>query len=69
MFRKHSYLGKVISAGSLHLSQGIDTMGVYNLFGIDISDKNAAQFIFPNFSVGLRVDDEEHYNQLEAFIK
>lgn len=40
-----------------------------NLFGVDISDKNASQFIFPNFSVGLRVDDEAHLNQLETFIK
>ena len=42
---------------------------VKNLYGIDISDKNAAQFIYPNFSVGLRVDDALHLNQLEAFIK
>ena len=40
-----------------------------NLFGMDISDKNAAQFIFPNFSVGLRVDDAMHLDQLETFIK
>ncbi len=25
-----------------------------NLFGIDISDKNAGQFIYPNFAIGLR---------------
>jgi carbamoyl-phosphate synthase large subunit len=42
---------------------------VKNLYGIDISDKNAAQFIYPNFSVGLRVDDALHLNQLETFIK
>lgn len=40
-----------------------------NLFGMDISDKNAAQFIFPNFSVGLRVDDTMHLDALETFIK
>ena len=40
-----------------------------NLYGIDISDKNAAQFIYPNFSVGLRVNDKLHLNQLESFIK
>ena len=42
---------------------------VKNLYGIDISDKNAAQFIYPNFSVGLRVDDALHLSQLETFIK
>ena len=40
-----------------------------NLFGIDISDKNAAQFIFPNFSVGLPFTNSEYLKQLEAFIK
>ena len=39
-----------------------------NLFGIDISDKNAAQFIFPNFSVGVRYTNEEYLQKLEAFI-
>ncbi|MFK7832204.1 MAG: ATP-grasp domain-containing protein [Winogradskyella sp.] len=42
---------------------------VKNLYGIDISDKNAAQFIYPNFSVGLRVDDAAHLNELKTFIK
>ncbi len=41
---------------------------VKHLYGIDISDKNAAQFIYPNFSVGLRVDDALYLNQLETFI-
>lgn len=40
-----------------------------NLFGIDISDKNAAQFIFPNFSVGLRFAKTDYFDQLEAFVK
>lgn len=39
------------------------------LYGIDISDKNAAQFIYPNFSVGLRFTDESYLHQLETFIK
>ncbi|MGF1555120.1 ATP-grasp domain-containing protein [Paucihalobacter sp.] len=38
-----------------------------NLFGIDISDKNAAKFIFPNFSVGLRIANCEYLKKLEAF--
>jgi carbamoyl-phosphate synthase large subunit len=40
-----------------------------NLFGIDISDKNAAQFIFPNFSVGLRFTNSEYLQKLEAFVE
>tara|TARA_R100001369_G_scaffold92156_2_gene135768 strand:+ start:221 stop:1171 length:951 start_codon:yes stop_codon:yes gene_type:complete len=40
-----------------------------NLFGIDISDKNAAQFIYPNFSVGLRFTNTSYLHKLEAFIK
>ncbi|TPV35970.1 ATP-grasp domain-containing protein [Paucihalobacter ruber] len=39
------------------------------LYGIDISDKNAAQFIYPNFSVGLRFTDESYLHQLKTFIK
>jgi carbamoyl-phosphate synthase large subunit len=39
------------------------------LFGIDISDRNAAQFIYPNFSLGLRYTDPEYLNQLKSFIK
>ena len=33
-----------------------------------ISDKNAAQFIYPNFSVGLRYTNSEYLHQLETFI-
>jgi carbamoyl-phosphate synthase large subunit len=40
-----------------------------NLFGIDISDKNAAQFIFPNFSVGVRFSFSDYLSRLEEFIK
>ena len=40
-----------------------------NLFGIDISDKNAAQFIYPNFSIGLPFTDPEYLKNLEVFIE
>ena len=40
-----------------------------NLFGIDISDKNAAQFIFPNFSVGLAITHPDYLKKLELFIQ
>lgn len=40
-----------------------------NLYGIDISDKNAAQFIFPNFSVGLPFKHPAYVESLETFIK
>jgi carbamoyl-phosphate synthase large subunit len=39
-----------------------------NLYGIDISDKNAAQFIYPNFSVGARYTHPEYLSQLKSFI-
>jgi carbamoyl-phosphate synthase large subunit len=39
-----------------------------NLFGIDISDKNAAQFIFPNFSLGLPYSDPDYLQRLESFV-
>ena len=40
-----------------------------NLFGIDISDKNAAQFIYPNFSVGLPYTHPDYLKKLEIFIE
>ena len=40
-----------------------------NLFGIDISDKNAAKFIYPNFSIGLPYTHVDYLNSLEIFIK
>lgn len=40
-----------------------------NLFGIDISDKNAAQFIYPNFSVGLLFTHPDYLKRLELFIE
>lgn len=41
---------------------------VNELHGCDISDKNAAQFIFPNFFIGLRVTDESYLENLEKEI-
>jgi carbamoyl-phosphate synthase large subunit len=38
-----------------------------NLYGIDISDKNAAQFIYPNFSVGLPFTHPSYLQALEDF--
>jgi carbamoyl-phosphate synthase large subunit len=40
-----------------------------NLFGIDISNKNAGQFIYPNFSVGLRFTHPDYFKKLELFIE
>ena len=39
-----------------------------NLFGVDITDKNPAQFIYPNFSIGLRCDNPKYLESLEFFI-
>lgn len=39
-----------------------------NLFGIDISNKNAAQFIYPNFSVGVPFSHPDYLQRLELFI-
>ena len=40
-----------------------------NLFGIDISEKNAGQFIYPNFIVGLRCTHPDYLKRLEAYIE
>jgi carbamoyl-phosphate synthase large subunit len=40
-----------------------------NLFGVDISDKNAAPFIYPNFSIGLRFTHPDYLKNLENFIE
>jgi len=40
-----------------------------NLYGIDISEKNAAQFIYPNFSVGVRFTHPDYLHLLEQFIE
>jgi carbamoyl-phosphate synthase large subunit len=39
-----------------------------NLFGIDISNKNAAQFIYPNFSIGVIFTHPDYLQRLELFI-
>ena len=39
------------------------------LFGIDITDKNAAQFIYPNFSVGLPYTSSKYLKKMESFIE
>lgn len=41
---------------------------ISNIYGCDISDKNAARFIFPNFFLGLRFTDENYIPNLERFI-
>jgi carbamoyl-phosphate synthase large subunit len=40
-----------------------------NLYGLDISDRNAGQFIFPNFSVGLPFTHPDYLKNLKLFIK
>jgi carbamoyl-phosphate synthase large subunit len=40
-----------------------------NLFGIDISEKNASQFIYPNFTVGLPFTHPDYLKRLELFIE
>lgn len=42
---------------------------VKNLFGIDISDKNAGQFIYPNFSVGLPYTHPDYLKNIENFVE
>lgn len=39
-----------------------------NLYGCDISDKNAAKFIYDNFFIGLRCSDPNYLNNLQEFI-
>ena len=41
---------------------------VNKLYGCDISDKNAGQFIYRNFSLGLRFSDKNYLNSLEKFV-
>ncbi len=48
------------------LSKYVNTQ---NLYGIDISDKNAAQFIYPNFSIGLPCAHPDYLKKLGLFIK
>ena len=42
---------------------------VNNLFGIDISDKNAGKFIFERFHLGPRCSNENYIQFLENFVK
>ena len=41
----------------------------HKLFGNDISDKNAGQFIYPNFSVGLPYTHPDYLKKMELFIE
>lgn len=41
---------------------------VNNLYGCDISDKNAAKFIYSNFFLGLKCTDNEYIKNLENFV-
>jgi carbamoyl-phosphate synthase large subunit len=40
----------------------------HTTFGLDISENNAAQFIFDHFEIGLKALDENYLNNLEEFI-
>ena len=42
---------------------------VNNLYGCDISDKNAAKFIYSNFFLGLPCKDPNYINNLEKIVK
>jgi carbamoyl-phosphate synthase large subunit len=41
---------------------------VQHLYGCDISEKNAARFIYENFFLGLRFSDENYIPNLEKFV-
>ena len=41
---------------------------INKLYGIDISNKNAGQFVYPNFSLGLSVRHPDFLNNLKLFI-
>jgi carbamoyl-phosphate synthase large subunit len=41
---------------------------IFNLFGIDISTKNAGKFIFDNFSIGLPINDTNYLENLSNYI-
>lgn len=41
---------------------------VDNVYGCDISDKNAAQFIYANFLVGLPCSDSDYISNLESIV-
>ncbi|MFV9549503.1 ATP-grasp domain-containing protein [Algibacter sp. PT7-4] len=52
-------IGKILNKSTL----------VNNLYGCDISNKNAGQFIYSNFFVGLPYKDSSYLSSLEAFIE
>lgn len=39
-----------------------------NVYGIDISDKNAAQFVYENFDIGPKVSDENYIADIEKYV-
>jgi carbamoyl-phosphate synthase large subunit len=39
-----------------------------NVYGIDISDRNAAQFVFDNFDIGPKVSDENYVKDIETYV-
>ena len=41
---------------------------INKLYGIDISNKNAGQFVYPNFSLGLSIKHPDYLKNLELFI-
>ena len=41
---------------------------VNKLYGIDISNKNAGQFVYPNFSLGLPIKHPDYLSSLELFV-
>lgn len=41
---------------------------VSEVYGMDISDKNAGKFIYKNFSIGVRCTDENYLSKLTQFI-
>lgn len=47
----------------------LDSKIIDNLYGIDISDKTPAKFIFPNFMVGLPVCHPSYLKSLKRLIK
>lgn len=58
--------------GDIGLSMGKilqDMHYVESLFGCDISDRNAAKFVFDNFFLGLPVGDENYLQNLENDVK
>ncbi|TVR77519.1 MAG: ATP-grasp domain-containing protein [Chitinophagaceae bacterium] len=51
-------IGKILNESNL----------VNNLYGCDITDKNAAKFIYPNFLIGLPCSNSEYVSNLESIV-